>query len=78
MRQAFKKRIEKSLKKHRYRRKGSEGTWIAFARMAAFYKYGIAEDNSLTMMSIAFGIDTPSAQARRRTETQAISENCGV
>jgi len=37
-----------------------------------------AEDNSFTMMSIAFGMDTPSAQARRRTETHAISENCGV
>jgi len=36
-----------------------------------------AEDSSLTMMSTAFGIDTPKAHARRRTDTHAISENCG-
>jgi len=36
-----------------------------------------ADDSSLTMMSTALGMDTPSAQARRRTDTHAISENCG-
>ncbi len=36
-----------------------------------------ADDNSLMMMSMAFGMDTLSAHARRRTVTHAISENCG-
>jgi len=36
-----------------------------------------ADDSSLTMMSTAFGMETLSAQARRRTDTHAISENCG-
>jgi hypothetical protein len=36
-----------------------------------------ADDNSLTIMSIAFGMDTPNAHTRRRIETQAVSENCG-
>jgi len=36
-----------------------------------------ADDNSFTMMSTAFGMDTPRAHARRRMEIHAISENCG-
>ena len=36
-----------------------------------------ADDSSFTMMSTAFGMETFSAQARRRTDTHAISENCG-
>jgi len=36
-----------------------------------------ADDSSLTMMSTALGMETPSAHARRRTDTHAISENCG-
>jgi len=36
------------------------------------------EDSSLTIMSIAFGMETFRAHARRRTVTHAFSENCGV
>jgi len=36
-----------------------------------------ADDSSFTMMSTALGMETPSAHARRRTDTHAISENWG-
>jgi len=36
------------------------------------------DGSKLIISSTAFGIDTPRAQARRRTVTAATAENCGV
>jgi hypothetical protein len=36
-----------------------------------------ADDNSFMMMSMAFGMDTLNAQARRRIVIHAFSDSCG-
>jgi hypothetical protein len=35
------------------------------------------DGSNLIIWSTAFGMETPRAQARRRTDTDAIAENCG-